>query len=297
VVTIGVFDGVHRGHLALLGRARRAAHADGLRSVAITFDRHPSEVVRPGSQPKYLQPLERKVTALLDTGVDLVYVLTFDQSFSRQSPEQFIEHTLTDPLDARRVVVGSNFRFGHRARGDVAMLDEVGARHGFTAEALALLDLDGVAISSTQIREHLARGEVGWAGRALGRPYEVEGAVVKGDGRGRSIGFATANVEVDHRLQIPAAGVYAGHAGVVGEDARWPMVANVGHRPTFGGDALTLEVHLLDVDRDLYGDHLAVAFGHRLRDEQRFDGVDALVAQIDRDVARARRLLATGAHG
>lgn len=292
IVTIGVFDGVHRGHRTLIGRTRRQAEEQGLRSVAVTFDRHPMEVVRPGSQPKYLQNLDRKVTALLAEGLDLVYVVTFDYDFSQQSADDFIQHTLAGPIRARRVIVGANFRFGHGAEGDVTLLADRGDDLGFEVEAVTLLEVEGTAISSTEIRDRIARGEVEWAHEGLGRPHTLEGAVVKGDARGHSIGFPTANVEVDDRMQMPANGVYAGHAVVLGRDgAVHPMVVNVGTRPTFGGDQVTVEAHLLDADLDLYGEHVALSFEHRLRDEQRFDGIDALKAQIAADVTRARELL------
>lgn len=292
VVTIGVFDGVHRGHRTLIGRARRQAEERGLRSVAVTFDRHPNEVVRPGSQPKYLQTLDRKIASLLDEGIDLVHVVTFDHEFSQQSADEFIDRTLAGPIRARQVIVGSNFRFGHRAQGDVVVLADRGHERGFGVEAVTLLEVEGTAISSTEIRERIARGEVEWAREGLGRPHQLEGAVVRGEARGHTIGFPTANVEVDDRMQVPAKGVYAGHAVVVGRDETpHPMVVNIGQRPTFGGETVTVEAHLLDVDLDLYGEHLRLSFEHRLRDEQRFDGIDALKAQITADVDRARELL------
>ena len=292
VVTIGVFDGVHRGHRTLIGRARQQAEAQGRRSVVVTFDRHPMEVVRPGSQPAYLQNLDRKITALLAEGVDLVYVLTFDYEFSQQSADEFIRQTLAGPIRARQVIVGANFRFGHGAEGDVTMLAERGDELGFEVQAVTLLEVEGVAISSSEIRDRIARGEVEWAREGLGRPHVLEGAVVKGEARGHTIGFPTANVEVDDRMQMPARGVYAGHAVVLGRDGTLhPMVVNVGQRPTFGGDHVTVEAHLLDTDLDLYGEHLALSFEHRLRDERKFSGVDELTAQITADVARARQLL------
>lgn len=292
VVTIGVFDGVHRGHHALIDRARHLAREHGLRGVAVTFDRHPMEVVRPGSQPRYLQTLDRKVTALLAEGLDLVHVVTFDYEFSQQSAEEFIQRTLAGPVRARRVVVGVNFRFGHGAEGDVAVLADWGAQLGFEVEGVALQQVDGVEISSSEIRDRIARGEVEWAREGLGRPHVLEGAVVKGEARGHTIGFPTANIEVDDRMQIPANGVYAGHAVVLGGDGTLhPAVANIGQRPTFGGEHVTVEAHLLDADLDLYGEHLGLAFEHRLRDERRFAGIDELKAQITADIVRARELL------
>lgn len=288
VVTIGFFDGVHRGHQAIIGRAVQEAADRGLRSVVVTFDRHPMEVVRPGSQPRYLQSLDRRAERLAEQGVDLVVVLPFTEEFSQLPPGRFVETVLAGALQARRVIVGANFRFGHRAAGDVVALTELGALHGFDAEAAALVDLEGMAVSSTEIREHLDRGDVAWAAEALGRPFVLEGPVIHGDGRGRSIGVPTANVEIDDRMQVPAVGVYAGHATVPGSDREWACVVNVGTRPTFSGTSVSVEAHLLDADVDLYGERLAVAFESRLRDEQRFEGPEALVAQIHRDIEMAR---------
>lgn len=297
VVTVGFFDGVHRGHQTIIRRAVHAAEERGLRSVAVTFDRHPSEVVRPGSQPAYLQPLGRKIETLIEQHVDLVLVLPFTHELSQQDPAAFVDHVLAGPLQAKKVVVGTNFRFGHRAAGDVVTLAELGERLGYTAEAVSLLHLDDIPISSSEIRDHLDRGEVAWATEALGRPHLVEGAVVRGDGRGRTIGVPTANVEVDERLQVPARGVYAATLEVttppdtkLAEPAS--AVVNIGVRPTFGGQHTTVEAHVLDTDMDLYGDHVAVRFIERIRDERRFDGIDELVAQIHRDIDEARDILA-----
>lgn len=293
VVTIGFFDGVHRGHQSIIGRAVAVAAERGVRAAAVTFDRHPMEVIRPGSQPRYLQTLDRRIAALSAQGVDLVLVLPFTDEFSQLAPEAFVETVLAGPLQARQVVVGTNFRFGHRAAGDVVSLDDLGAVHGFGVEAVGLLDLDGTPISSTEIREHLDRGDVAWAATALGRPFVLDGPVVRGEGRGRSIGIPTANMEVGEHMQVPAGGVYAGHAAIAGSSQHWACVVNIGTRPTFGGEAVSVEAHLLDADVDLYGERLAVAFEERLRDEQRFDGPDALVAQIHRDIGAARQRLAT----
>lgn len=292
VVTIGMFDGVHRGHRAIVDRAVHGAAARGQRGVAVTFDRHPAEVIRPGSQPTYLQTLPRKVEALLGVGVDLVVALPFTEKLSQLSPQAFVEHVLAGPLRTTRVVVGTNFRFGHRAAGDIGTLRDLGREHGFEVEAVDLLDLEGRPISSTAVREHLSRGEVARAADALGRPFVLEGVVVKGDGRGRAIGIPTANLEVADRLQAPASGVYAGHAWVVGApESHYAAAINLGTRPTFGGDTPTLEVHLLDVDLDLYGEHLAVSFRQRLRHERRFAGPEELVQQIRQDLDRARAVL------
>lgn len=294
VVTVGFFDGVHKGHQEIVGRAvSEAAERPQTRAVAVTFDRHPLEVVRPGSVPRYLQSLDDRISTLLDQGLDLVLVVTFDQDFSELEPGDFAGRILRGPVGAEHVVVGENFRFGHRAAGDVDRLRQIGAVHGFTAEAVTLREIGGVVISSTRIREHLDDGDVAWAAEALGRPFSVTGPVVRGDGRGRSIGIPTANVEVAERFQIPATGVYAGTATrrAPSPTGHWHCVINVGTRPTFGGTTTTVEAHLLDEDVELYGDHLEVSFAERLRDERRFDGPDELVAQIHRDIEQARQRL------
>ncbi|MFA9431266.1 bifunctional riboflavin kinase/FAD synthetase [Egicoccus sp. AB-alg2] len=288
-VTIGNFDGVHRGHQVLLRRAVDAAHDRDARAVAVTFDPHPAAVLRPGSEPPTLLATDERVARLLEVGVDLVVVLTFTRELSQLTPQAFVRDVLVRPMGARRVIVGTNFRFGHKAAGDVVTLVQEGEQHGFEVEAVTLLELDGVAISSTAVREHLAAGRIDWANQALGRPYHVRGEVVPGDGRGRTIGVPTANVDVPADRLVPANGVYAGTAGADGR--RWPAVTNVGLRPTFAGTTRTVEAHLLDADADLYGHQLEVTFEHRLRDERRFDGIDALVAQIHADIDQARRLV------
>lgn len=293
-VVVGFFDGVHRGHQAIVRRALEAA-AGTTRTVAVTFDRHPMEVLRPGSQPRYLMSLDRRVGTLLRLEVDLVVVLPFTLELSRQPPEDFVGEVLRARLGARHVVVGENFRFGHRAAGDVDLLRSLGTDAGFEVSAVPLLEIGGEPVSSTSIRDLLDAGDVAGASRMLGRPHIVDGTVVRGEGRGRSIGIPTANLEIDTRMQLPASGVYAGHAVVDPVPAgpagtRRPAVMNIGVRPTFGGERPVVEAHLLDTTVELYGRHLAVHFEHRLRDEQRFDGPDELVAQIRRDIDRAREL-------
>lgn len=294
VVTIGNFDGVHRGHRVLLGRAVHAASDAGVRSVAVTFEPHPAAVLRPGSEPPRIQPLEDRVRHLRDAGVDLVVVLPFTRELAALSPQEFIERVLVDRLEAQRVIIGTNFRFGHRAAGDVVTLATEGERHGFVAEAVTLLELDGVPLSSSAIREHVADGQLDFVTAALGRPFSVAGPVVSGDRRGRTIGFPTANVEVAAGRLLPGHGVYAGRARVTdasGATKVHDAVTNVGTRPTFDGQGVTVEVHLLDVDEDLYGRHLEVTFEARLRGERRFDGIDALREQIARDADAAREAL------
>ena len=290
VVTVGFFDGVHRGHQTIIRRAVAAAEDAGVRATAVTFDRHPMEVLAPGSQPKMLMTLDRRIRTLVDEmRLDLVLVLPFTLALSRWPAERFVDEVLVGAVRARKVVVGSNFRFGHKAAGTVATLNDLGPPNDFAVETVGLLHEGERAISSTEVRRRLAAGEVEWAAHALGRPHALDGTVVRGDGRGRAIGVPTANVEAAHGLQVPGRGVYAGHLEV--GTALLPAVVNVGVRPTFGEERFAVEAHVLDFDGDLYGEHVAVWFVHRLRDEQRFDGVDALVAQIRRDIERGRQLL------
>ncbi len=290
VVTIGNFDGVHRGHQVLLRRAAALAGQHDVRSVAVTFDPHPAVLLRADAAPPRLQTLEDRVDALVAAGLDAVLILPFTRELASSSPAAFVAEVLAGSLAAVRVVVGTNFRFGAKAAGDVVTLVELGEEHGFAPEAVTLLELDGRRISSSAIREHLQEGDLDWTTAALGRPFELAGVVVAGDGRGRGIGFPTANLAIDPDLVVPATGVYAGHAR--SGDAWVPAVTNVGLRPTFDGTTRTVEVHLLDADEELYGRNLRFRFLHRLRAERRFDGVTALVTQIRADVDRARELLA-----
>ena len=290
-VTIGVFDGVHRGHRTIIGRAVRAGRERGLRSVAVTFDPHPMAVVRPDAMPPLLQPVDERVSLLAETGVDLVLVLPFTKELSQLEPDAFVERVLAGSLAAGKVVVGTNFRFGHLAAGDVVTLADLGSAHGYDAEAVSLLELDGHPISSTQVRQHLEAGDVEWATEALGRPWSYTGEVVRGDGRGRTIGVPTANVVAPEGVLRPGTGVYAVH--VESGDEAWDAVVNVGTRPTFDGTTTTVEAHLLGTDNDpatldLYGRRLRITFLTRLRDERRFSGPDELVAQIHADIDSAQ---------
>ena len=291
VVCIGFFDGVHRGHRALLHRTRGKASDLGVRSVVVTFDRHPMEVVRPGSQPPLLMTLRRRLRTLADADVDLVVALPFDDELRHRSAEDFVEHVLVERLQARHVVVGADFRFGHGARGDVALLAEVGPSRGFASEGVTLLELDGTVISSTAIRAAVEAGAVERAAAMLGRPHVLDGHVVRGDRRGAGLGFPTANLHVDARVAVPRAGVYAGRF-TLPDGTSHDCATSVGTNPTFDGTERRVEAFLLDYEGDLYGVEAAVDFRHRLRDEERFPSVDALVAQMAEDVAEARSLLA-----
>ena len=300
VVTVGVFDGVHRGHQRIVARATEVAAARGLPVVVVTFDPHPDEVVRPGSHPPFLCSVRRRGELLAGLGVTAVCMLSFTYEFSQLGPDEFVRAVLVDRLHARRVIVGEDFRFGHRAAGDVALLAELGEKYDFTAEGVPLVADDGQRISSTEIRERLAEGDVGGATRDLGRPHRVEGVVVRGHQRGRALGFPTANLETMPHTAIPADGVYAGWLISLdadgAEEERWPAAISVGTNPTFDGQVQTVEAYALDRDDlDLYGRHMAADFVTRIRGQARFDSVPELVEQMGRDVAQARTALDPGA--
>ncbi|HEV3473895.1 MAG TPA: bifunctional riboflavin kinase/FAD synthetase [Actinomycetota bacterium] len=292
-VTIGFFDGVHRGHQAVIRRAVEVARERSLRAVVITFDRHPLQTLSPGKVPPLLTALRRKAELIEALGVELLVVLEFTEEVSRWSPEEFVERTLVGGLAAGHVVVGTNFTFGHRAAGNFEVLSDLGRQRGFAVEAMGMFKVDGRPVSSTSIRESLAEGDLTWPDRALGRRYVVDGTVVPGAGRGRALGFRTANLRTPDGILLPGRGVYAGRAAV--GDRGWPAAINVGINPTFGGEPLHLEAHLLDFDGDLLGSVMAVEFWQRLRDEVPFDTPGELARQITADVERTRHIVATGA--
>ena len=292
VVTVGMFDGVHRGHRALLGRVAAEAAARGVPSAAVTFDRHPLAVLRPGGEPPLLTTLDRKVDLLGEAGVDVVLVLEFTRELSEVPAEAFATEVLFDALAARAVVVGENFRFGHKAAGDPALLADLGRPRGIDVVAVPLQTHDGDVVSSTRVRSELASGDVAAAAASLGRPYAVEGVVVEGDHRGRPLlGIPTANLQVPAGIALPADGVYAGHLTEEDGLAR-PAAISVGTNPQFGTDR-RVEAHVLDFDGDLYGHRVSVAFTHHLRDQAVFAGVEELAAQIRADIDQARRLLSS----
>ncbi|MER6395578.1 MULTISPECIES: bifunctional riboflavin kinase/FAD synthetase [unclassified Kitasatospora] len=293
VVTIGSFDGVHRGHQLIINRAVERARELGVRSVVVTFDPHPSEVVRPGSHPPLLAPQPRRAELIEALGVDAVLVLPFTSEFSQESPETFVRQVLVDALGARLVIEGPNFRFGHRAAGDVALLAELGRAADFDVEVVDLQVRgaagDGEPFSSTLIRRLVAAGDMAGAGEVLGRPHRVEGVVVRGAQRGRELGFPTANVDTVPHSAIPADGVYAGWLTADGE--LMPAAISVGTNPTFDGTARTVEAYAIDrVGLDLYGLHVAVDFLAYLRGMEKFDSIDALLDRMADDVKQAREL-------
>ena len=289
-VTIGFFDGVHLGHRDLLERTARAARERGLLPVAVTFDRHPREILTPERAPPLLTTFERKAELIAEARIEALVVLEFTHDFARWRPEEFVSGVLMRGLRTRHAVVGLNFTFGHRAQGNVGLLADLGVSHGFTVEAVELMTLDGRAVSSSSIREALMRGDLSWPERALGRRYAVEGRVVPGAGRGARLGFPTANLATDPRLLLPGAGIYAGVARHAA--AERPAAISVGTNPTFGEEPLHVEVFLLDFEGDLRGEALTVEFWARLRDEVRFDSEDGLVRQMRDDAERTRSLVA-----
>lgn len=297
-VTIGAYDGVHVGHQAVIAEVRRRAETRGLRSAVVTFDRHPAAVVRPESAPKLLTDLDQKLELLAATGIDYCLVVTFDEERSRESADDFTRDVLAGCLNARVVVVGEDFHFGHNRAGNVARLSELGAELGFEVEGIDLVDVtgeasgDGARVSSTRIRRALAAGDLSEAATMLGRPYEVRGIVHHGDGRGREMGFPTANVSVPDEVLLPIDGVYAGWYERP-DGSVHPAAINLGRRPQFYEDApfSLLEPHLLDFEGDLYGEAAKVRFVARLRGEARFPTLQDLLDQIQRDCDEARRIL------
>ncbi len=305
VLTIGVFDGVHRGHAELIERAVKSARALGVPTVLMTFDPHPMEVVFPGSHPAQLTTLARRAELVEELGIDVFLVMPFTPDFMKLTPERYVHELLVERLHVLDVVVGENFTFGKKAAGTVATLRKAGERLGFAVESVSLVaeqhSSQTVTFSSTYIRSCVDAGDVVAAEEALGRPHRVEGVVVRGDGRGRGLGYPTANVAAPMYSAIPADGVYAGWFTVLGPGPgtgpvvpgeRYPAAVSVGTNPTFSGRTRTVEAFVLDTSADLYGQHVAVDFVARLRGQRKFSSVDDLIAAMGRDTAKARAVLA-----
>ncbi|MER5915996.1 bifunctional riboflavin kinase/FAD synthetase [Streptomyces sp. NPDC001982] len=295
VVTIGSYDGVHRGHQLIISHAVDRARELGVPTVVVTFDPHPSEVVRPGSHPPLLAPHHRRAELMAGLGVDAVLILPFTTEFSKLSPADFVAKVLVDKLHARAVVEGPNFRFGHKAAGNVAFLAEQGETYDFEVEVVDLYVCGeaggGVPFSSTLTRRLVAEGDVEGAREVLGRPHRVEGVVVRGAQRGRDLGFPTANVETLPHTAIPADGVYAGYLNAQGEVM--PAAISVGTNPQFDGTERTVEAYAIDrVGLDLYGLHVAVDFLAYVRGQAKFESLEALLEQMALDVKRCRELIA-----
>ncbi|MBC8132460.1 MAG: bifunctional riboflavin kinase/FAD synthetase [Deltaproteobacteria bacterium] len=302
-IAIGNFDGVHRGHQTLIATARRLADASGGEVVALTFDPHPARLLAPSLAPPLIVSMERRAALLGEAGADIVVVEPFTREFVAIEADDFAADVLRGDLHAAHVVVGYDFSFGKGRRGDTTMLEELGARLGFGVSIVRRVSVHGLTCSSTKVREFALEGRVEGAEVLLGRPFELTGVVTKGAGRGRGIGFPTANLIPDADL-IPKAGIYAARARILDDasdsDAEsesegrnsWACALSIGTNPTFvRGGALTVEAYLLDFEGDLYGRRVRVEFVQRLRDELRFDSVEALVAQIQVDVAKTRELV------
>jgi riboflavin kinase/FMN adenylyltransferase len=285
VVALGVFDGVHLAHRAILGAAVSRARAAGVQALACTFDPHPMEVLQPDRAPIPLTTIPERLALMAETGLDGAVVIAFTPALAVMEPEAFVKDVLVDRLKAREVVVGFNHRFGRGARGDAGMLDSLGARLGFRTHVVEPLQLDGRPVSSTEIRASLQRGDLAAAARFLGRDYSVGGTVVHGAGRGRTLGFPTANIQPDRPVLVPAA-VYA--CDLLLDGAVLPAVVNIGVRPTFGEATTTVEAHVLDFSGDMYNRHVVVRLRARLRPERKFASVDDLRAQIAEDIKEAR---------
>ncbi|MBV9059344.1 MAG: bifunctional riboflavin kinase/FAD synthetase [Pseudonocardiales bacterium] len=286
VVTIGVFDGLHRGHARLVSHAVCRAREMGLPSVLMTFDPHPSEVLRPGSHPAQLTSLRRRAELVEQLGVEVFFVLPFTVELSRMPADEFVHTVLIEHLHVADVVVGDNFTFGHKAAGNIGLLRELGRRFGFSAEGVGLLSEGELTFSSTYIRSCVAAGDVAAAATALGRPHRLEGIVVRGDQRGRSLGYPTANLSTPRHAAIPADGVYACRFLHRGRDLA--AAVSIGTNPTFSGQERRVEAFVLDLNEDFYGERVALDFIARLRGMFRFDTPEQLVAQIGDDVARTR---------
>jgi riboflavin kinase/FMN adenylyltransferase len=293
VVTIGIFDGVHEGHQRIIGRAVELALERGVPAVVLTFDPHPIEIIRPGSHPPVLTGSRHKADLLEALGVDVMCVLPFTPEFRQLTAEEFVHQVLVERLHVTGVVVGENFRYGAQGAGDVAALTASGRRFGFTVEGMALQGSAETTYSSTYIRSLVDAGDVAEAARVLGREHRVEGLVVRGDQRGRAIGYPTANLSLIPWSAVPADGIYAGRLlrGLSRKGEELVAAISIGTNPTFAGRERRVEAFVLDFEGDLYGERVALTFTSRLRDTVRFDTVEELVAQMDIDVARTREVV------
>jgi riboflavin kinase/FMN adenylyltransferase len=296
VVTVGFFDGVHLGHRSVFETTVDRARDRSMRSVGVTFDRHPREILTPGSEPRLLTTVERKAALIETTGLDVLVVLPFTEAFSRVPAEGFVQEVLVEGLHARHAAMGENFTFGHKAAGTIETLPSMGAPFGLTAEGVPLIELDGRRISSSSVRDALSAGDLGWPALALGRRFVLDGEVTSGHGRGKGLGYPTANLRTWPRLLLPGQGIYAGVAETRGR--RYRAAIDVGTNPTFGTEPLHVEAFLLEYEGgELRGEAIAIEFWQRLRDEVRYDSIDLLVAAIADDVERTQAIVPASAVG
>ncbi|RAL24781.1 hypothetical protein DL240_00800 [Lujinxingia litoralis] len=301
VVTIGNFDGMHRGHQAIFGQVVEQAARLGATSVAMTFEPHPVAFFRPEAAPAKLSVPPAKYGLMGRYGVDAVVALRFDEALASMSPEAFIKEVLVEALGAVEVVVGEDFRFGHRRAGTTELLREEGARYGLKVVVPKLVEVGGAVVSSTRVRGLVKAGELAEVRELLGRPHRLTGEVVHGEARGRALGFPTANLEVVEGMALPPDGVYASRLAKGGDERGWRAITNIGTRPTFGGGARTVETFVLEEgvsdELDLYGEQVMLALYMRVREEKRFESPQALVAQIKSDVAQVRGFFDEGIDG
>jgi riboflavin kinase/FMN adenylyltransferase len=289
VLTIGNFDGVHRGHLALFDKVKERAKAINGHSVVMTFDPHPVKVMKPGNGPPLITPIEQKLELISNAGIDVILCLSFTLEFASISAEDYVQDILVDKVGVKEIVVGYDYTFGRKRQGNVTLLREMGEKLGFRVHLMDPVHLDDTVVSSTSIRELVQEGNLSDAKKFLGRDYQISGTVIKGKDRGgRLLGFPTANLASVDEL-IPKRGVYA--VTVLVNDQTWNGVTNIGYNPTFGDDALTVEAHLLDFSEDIVGKTIKIKFVKRLRDEKTFDDVKELSDQIARDIEQAREVL------
>jgi riboflavin kinase / FMN adenylyltransferase len=286
VVTIGNYDGIHIGHRRIIERVKERAGEIRGTAMLVTFHPHPLHVLKPEKELAAITPVDERKRLVEATGVDVLFVVPFTAEFSRMSPEAFVRSILVEKLAIKGIVIGYDFRFGRQGKGDVAFLREMGGTYGFFVEEVEEITLDGEKIGSNRVRKLVAAGNVAVAARVLGRAYAIEGTVIQGKCRGRTIGYPTINLETDYAL-IPKNGVYVTEVEIGGR--RFAAVTNVGYNPTFeAGQERTIESFIMDFDGDLYGERVKVVFRERIRDEVRFDSVDELTAQIGKDVGAAR---------
>ena len=288
-ITIGNFDGVHKGHQALFQRVKQLAEELNGESVVVTFDPHPLEVLFPKKAPSFITSHRYKLDLIASCGIDATIVIPFDHKFSQMSAREFVEAVLVEKIGARAIVVGHDYRFGHSREGDIAFLKQLGEQYGFKVETVSGLRVNDTVVSSTAIRQMITSGNIREANRLLGRSFEVSGTVIPGRKRGVSLGFPTANIRMP-AITPPRTGVYVVQAEVDGKT--YGGAANLGYNPTFGDTDLSLEAHLFDFDRDIYGKPITIRFIDRLRDELRFSSPDELAAQIKKDVNTAKKILA-----
>ena len=285
VVTIGVFDGVHLGHQAIMKIVKSASEKRNARSAVFTFDRNPEELINPGREVPYITTLHQKLKLIEEQGIDLAIVIPLESSILSMPAEQFVTDILHDKLSAIQIVIGESFAFGSRRAGDITLLQKMGHELGFEAVAVPPVSVGNMIVSSTAIRGFIVSGRIEKANEMLGHPFALEGTVVAGEGIGRSLGFPTANIQPADKQIVPANGVYA--VSLILDGVKRIGVANIGNRPTVGGENTVVEVHIVDFSEDIYGMELEIDFHHRLRNELQFSDIEALKKQIARDIERA----------